>query len=160
MRAVSSETPVPSVQTSSTLHSYNVRICHWINVVACAYLLWSGVYLFLNFPALYWGHTGFQGYPALFSLEDWGISWEEAGALGSRRVGRTYHFTFAWVFLINGLVYVGWNLYSTHFRNRMLPARDELSVAHVRKELSDHLRWRSRGHAPDGRYGTLKKRPT
>lgn len=145
------------METSCTLHSYNVRICHWINVVACAYLLWSGVHLFLDFPALYWGHTGFRGYPAWFSLEDWGISWEEAGALGQRRVGRTYHFTLAWVFLINGLVYVGWNLYSTHFRNRMLPARDELSVAHVSKELRNRLRWRSRRHAPDGRYGTLQK---
>ena len=26
-----------------------------------------------------------------------------------------------WVFLINGLVYVGWNLHSRHFRDRMLP---------------------------------------
>lgn len=155
--AVTSETLPPSVETPSTLHSYNVRVCHWINVVACAYLLWSGMSMFLDFPALYWGHTGFQGYPALFSLEDWGLSWEEAGALASRRVGRTYHFTSAWVFLINGLVYVGWSLYSTHFRNRLLPVRDELSVAHVRKELRDHLRWRSRGHAPDGRYGTLQK---
>ncbi len=33
----------------------------------------------------------------------------------------------AWVFLINGLVYVVWNLYSSHFRNRMWPARDERS---------------------------------
>ena len=113
--------------------------------------------MFLDFPELYWGHTGFRGYPAWFRLEDWGISWEKAGALGNRRVGRTYHFTFAWAFLINGLVYVGWNLYSTHFRNRMLPGRDELRVAHVWKDMHNHLRWRSRRHTPDGRYGTLQK---
>lgn len=113
--------------------------------------------MFLDFPELYWGRTGFRGYPAWFRLEDWGISWEKAGALGNRRVGRTYHFTFAWAFLINGLVYVGWNLYSTHFRNRMLPARDELGVAHVWKDMRNHLRWRTRRHAPDGRYGTLQK---
>ena len=64
---------------------------------------------------------------------------------------------FAWVFLINGLVYVVWNLYSTHFRNRMWPARDEWTLAHVRTELRDHLRWRSRRHAPNGSYGTLQK---
>jgi thiosulfate reductase cytochrome b subunit len=61
------------------------------------------------------------------------------------------------VFLINGLVYVGWNLYARHFRNRMLPARDELTAAHVRRELRDHFRWRSRRHASDGSYGTLQK---
>jgi thiosulfate reductase cytochrome b subunit len=110
--------PVP--ETPGPGHSYNVRICHWINFIACVYLLWSGVHIFLDFPELYWGHTGYRGFPAAFRLEDWGLSWEEAGALGDRRWGRNYHFTAAWVFLINGFVYVLWNLYSSHFRSRML----------------------------------------
>jgi len=110
----------PAQDTSGIAHSYNVRICHWINVVACVYLLWSGVHILLDFPELYWGDTGYRGYPAAFRLADWGLSWDEAGALGDRRWGRNYHFTFAWVFLINGFVYVVWNLYSKHFRNRML----------------------------------------
>jgi thiosulfate reductase cytochrome b subunit len=152
-----SEPRRPAVETSSTGHSYNVRICHWVNVVACAYLLWSGVHIFLDFPELYWGHTGYRGYPAAFRLADWGISWEEAGAFGDRRWGRNYHFTVAWVFLINGLVYVCWNLYSKHFRSRMLPARDEWTVAHVRSELRGHLPWRSRKRDLHGRYDTLQK---
>ena len=45
----------PAADTSATVHSYSVRICHWINVVACAYLLWSGVHILLDFPELYWG---------------------------------------------------------------------------------------------------------
>src|SRR6476620_5324691 len=137
-----SEAQRPSAK-ASTAHSLNVRICHWINVVACVYLLWSGIHIFLDFPELYWGHTGYRGYPAAFRLADWGLSWDEAGKIGDRRWGRNYHFTFAWVFLINGLVYVGWNLYSRHFRNQMLPARDELTVANVRTELVDHVPWRS-----------------
>ena len=110
----------PAAQASNTVHSYNVRICHWINVVACVYLIWSGIHIFLDFPELYWGHTGYRGYPAAFRLADWGLSWEDAGRIGDRRWGRTAHFTAAWVFLINGFVYVAWNLYSRHFRNRML----------------------------------------
>ena len=154
--ALISEPPRPTAETSRTVHSYNVRICHWINVVACVYLLWSGIHILLDFPELYWGTTGYRGYPAAFRLADWGLSWDDAGKLGDRRWGRNYHFTFAWVFLINGLVYVGWNLYSRHFRNQMWPARHELTVAHVRTELRDHLRWRSRGtsHAS---YGSLQK---
>ena len=107
--------------TSNPVHSYSVRICHWINVIACAYLLVSGVHILLDFPELYWGHTGYRGYPAIFKLSDWGLSWDEAGKLGDRRWGRNYHVTFAWVFLINGLVYVGWNLYTSHFREQMVP---------------------------------------
>ena len=151
------EPPQPAAGTSGTVHSYSVRICHWINVVTCAYLLVSGVHIFLDFPELYWGHTGYRGYPAAFRLADWGLSWEEAGALGDRRWGRNYHFTVAWVFLINGLAYVGWNLYSSHFRKRMLPARDELTVARVRTELRHHFRWRSDRRVSHGSYGTLQK---
>ena len=151
------ETLRPATDASSTVHSYNVRICHWINVVACAYLLVSGVHIFLDFPELYWGHTGYRGYPAAFKLADWGLSWDDAGKLGDRRWGRNYHFTVAWVFLFNGLVYVGWNLYSRHFRDRMVPARDELTRVHVRADLRDHFRWRSGRHASNGRYGTLHK---
>ena len=120
---VTSQLAPSGVETSSAVHSYSVRICHWINVIACGYLLVSGVHILLDFPELYWGHTGYRGYPAIFKLSDWGLSWEAAGKLGDRRWGRNYHVTFAWVFLINGLVYVAWNLYTTHFRKRMLPAR-------------------------------------
>lgn len=158
------ESPGPAADASSTVHSYNVRICHWINLVACVYLLWSGIHIFLDFPELYWGHTGYRGYPAAFRLADWGLSWDDAGKLGDRRWGRNYHFTFAWVFLLNGVVYVGWNLYSRHFRKEMVPARDELRAAHVGSELRDHFRWRSRTHTSDGLpraesrgYGSLQK---
>jgi thiosulfate reductase cytochrome b subunit len=139
------------------LHSYNVRICHWINVIAGTYLVLSGIHIFLDFPELYWGNTGYQGYPALFRLADWGISWDEAAALGDRMWGRNYHFTFAWVFMINGLVYAGWNLARGHFRRNLLPGRDELSGAHLRGEISEHLRWPRRSHESTRSYGTLQK---
>jgi thiosulfate reductase cytochrome b subunit len=144
-------------QTSRSAHSYSVRICHWINVIACGYLLWSGVHILLDFPELYWGDTGYRGYPAIFRLADWGLSWEAAGRIGDRRWGRNYHVTFAWVFLLNGLVYVGWNLYTRHFRKRMVPARDELTMTHVRTEVRDHFRWRSPRRASSDSYGTLQK---
>jgi thiosulfate reductase cytochrome b subunit len=71
--------------------------------------------------------------------------------------GRNYHVTFAWVFLLNGLAYVGWNVWSRHFRDRMLPARGELTTGRLRTELRDQLRWRSGAHAADGHYGTIQK---
>ena len=134
-----SEKANPGAPRWIALHSYNVRICHWINAVAGAYLLLSGIHIFLDFPELYWGHTGYQGYPAIFRLADWGISWDEAGAMGNRMWGRNYHFTFAWVFLLNGLVYAGWSLATGHLRDRLLPRRDELTAAHLHAELRDHL---------------------
>lgn len=139
------------------LHSANVRICHWINVVAGAYLLLSGIHIFLDFPELYWGHTGYQGHPAFFRLADWGLSWDEAGELGNRMWGRNYHFTFAWVFMINGVAYAGWNLARGHFWRNLLPGRAELTSAHLRGEIGEHLRWPRRSHASTRSYGTLQK---
>ena len=138
-------------------YSYNVRICHWVNVLAGGYLLVSGIHIFLDFPELYWGHTGYQGYPAIFRLSDWGISWDTAGSMGNRMWGRNYHFTFAWVFLINGLVYVVWNVATGAGRDRMLPRHDELTLVNLRSDLRDHLRWPTRTRTSTGRYGTLQQ---
>ncbi len=147
--------PRPGARKWIARHSYNVRICHWINVIAGGYLLVSGIHIFLDFPELYWGHTGYQGYPAVFWLSDWGISWDQAGAMGDRMWGRNYHFTFAWVLLINGLVYVVWNIKTGYFRDHMLPRRNELTFAHLGADLRIRLFSPARGSAMS--YGTLQK---
>lgn len=130
-------------------HALNVRLCHWINLIAVGYLLVSGVHILLDFPELYWGKTGFRGYPAAFRLADVGISWDQASAWGNRRWGRNSHFTFAWVFVINGLVYVGWSLFRRHFRRSMVPARTSPGTA-----MSTSAPTHSDAASP--RYGTLQ----
>lgn len=138
-------------------HSYNVRICHWVNLIASVYLLVSGVHIFLDFPELYWGHTGYRGYPAIFKLSDWGMSWDRAGEVGDRMWGRNYHITFAWIFLLNGVVYVGWNLAAGYFREQMSLRRVELTLANLWADLRRHLRWGARRHASTSAYGVLQK---
>ena len=135
-------------------HNRNVRICHWINVIAFCYLVVSGVHVFLDFPELYWGKVGFRGHPAVFRLSDWGISWDEAGEMGDRRWGRNYHFLFAWISVINGLVYVSWNVWNKHFRRNLLPSRDELTRQSLKTDLVDHLRLR----APEAQAATASCR--
>ncbi len=146
-----------SAKESVALHSVNVRICHWINVIAGGYLLVSGVHIFLDFPELYWGHTGYQGFPAVFKLSDWGLSWDAAGEMGNRMWGRNYHFTFAWVFLLNGLVYGVWSMMTGHFRDRMRPRRDQLTPARLWADFREHLPWRVSNRASATTYGTLQR---
>ena len=138
-------------------YNRNVRICHWINVIAFCYLVVSGIHVFLDFPELYWGKVGFRGHPAVFKLEDWGISWDEAAEMGDRRWGRNYHFLFAWISVINGLVYVSWNLWNKHFRQNLLPSRDELSRKSLKSDLVDHVRLRAPKSKASGRYSVLQK---
>jgi thiosulfate reductase cytochrome b subunit len=138
-------------------HSYNARICHWINVVSFGYLVLSGILIFLQFPELYWGKVGFQGYDAVFKLSNWGLSWEEADALGNRLWGRNYHFLFAWVFVINGLVYLSWNLWKKPFYQKMFPRRDELTLKHFKAEIGNKIRFRTPKGDAARHYSVLQK---
>ena len=55
--------------------------------------------------------------------------------------GRHWHFFFAWVFVINGLIYLGANLANGHLKN-LVPTRRQLSLGHLWQEVRDHARLR------------------
>ena len=88
---------------------------------------------------------------------DWGLSWDEAGELGNRMWGRNYHFTFAWVFLGNGLAYVAWGLWKGRLLERLWPRRGEASPRAITSDLRRHLRWPRRHHDATESYGPLQK---
>ncbi|MDP6653285.1 MAG: cytochrome b/b6 domain-containing protein, partial [Gammaproteobacteria bacterium] len=92
-----------------------------------------------------------------FKLSDWGLSWEEADALGNRRWGRNYHYLFAWVFVINGLIFLGWNLWQKRFYSKMLPSREELSGKHLKADMKDHIQFRAPTGAATRQYSVLQK---
>ena len=126
-------------------------------MVAFCYLVVSGVHIFLDFPELYWGKVGFQGHDAVFKLSDWGISWDEAGAMGNRRWGRNYHFLFAWISVINGTIYVGWNLWNKYFHKNLFLGRNELNWQSLKTDFVDHVRLRVSKGTSVGRYSGLQK---
>ena len=138
-------------------HSYNARICHWIMALSFFYLLYSGIMIFLHFPELYWGKVGFQGYPAIFRLEDWGISWERAEELGDRRWGRNYHYMFAWVFVLNGIIFLAWNAWQKKFYRKMLPSHDQLTLVNLTSETKKHIRFKPHTGSEAKRYNLLQK---
>jgi thiosulfate reductase cytochrome b subunit len=49
-------------------HPLPVRLWHWLNAVAIAVLLLTGLLLFDIHPRLYWGDDGHVGMPAFFSI--------------------------------------------------------------------------------------------
>ena len=71
--------------------------------------------------------------------------------------GRHWHFFFAWLFAINGAVYLVGGLLSRHFRRDLLPTRAELAPAHLLHEVVDHAKL----HFPKGEaarhYNVLQK---
>ncbi len=71
-----------------------------------------------------------RGFPAWLTVP----SYQDLAA------GRRWHFFFAWLFAINGAVYLVGGLVTRHFRRDLLPTKAELAPAHLVKEVVDHAK--------------------
>ncbi|HVI31874.1 cytochrome b/b6 domain-containing protein [Phenylobacterium sp.] len=71
--------------------------------------------------------------------------------------GRRWHFFFAWLFVINGLVYLGSGLLGGHLRRDLLPTRDQLAPRSIRQDIVDHLKLRFPKGEAARTYNLLQK---
>jgi thiosulfate reductase cytochrome b subunit len=71
--------------------------------------------------------------------------------------GRRWHFFFAWLFVINGLIYMAYGFIARHFRRDLLPTTDELTPSHLGHEIADHARLRFPKGEKARRYNALQK---
>jgi len=72
-------------------------------------------------------------------------------------LARDWHFAMAWLFVLNGAVYLLFGLFSGHFRRDLVPEAGELKPRHVLADIWNHVRMRRpRGEAAR-RYNVLQK---
>jgi thiosulfate reductase cytochrome b subunit len=72
-------------------------------------------------------------------------------------LARDWHFALAWLFVLNGAVYLLFGLLSGHFWRDLLPARAEMRPRHILRDVWNHLLMRrARGEAAR-RYNVLQK---
>jgi len=72
-------------------------------------------------------------------------------------LARDWHFAMAWLFVLNGAVYLLFGLVTGHFRRDLVPAAGELRPPHVLADIWNHVRLRRpRGEAAR-RYNVLQK---
>jgi thiosulfate reductase cytochrome b subunit len=69
-------------------------------------------------------------------------------------MGRHWHFFFAWLFVINGLAYVLYAIFSGHLTRDLLPTRDELR--RIGRSIKDHLLFRHETGEAAKRYNVLQ----
>ena len=156
-------------------HSALVRITHWINVVSLVVLLMSGLQIFNEHPALYWGKSSNTGKPALLEVKDgllWGKTydtglpplieveskfptWMTISSVHDLAIGRRWHFFFAWLFVINGLVYLVHSIASRHLGRDLKPTREDWRG--IGRSLKDHLLLRHPQGEAAKRYNVLQK---
>jgi thiosulfate reductase cytochrome b subunit len=88
-----------------------------------------------------------RGFPAWATVP----SWRDLAS------GRRWHFFFAWLFVINGLVYLAAALLGGHLRRDLLPTREQVRPRHVWRDLIDHARLRFPKGEAARTYNLLQK---
>jgi thiosulfate reductase cytochrome b subunit len=70
-------------------------------------------------------------------------------------MGRRWHFFFAWVFFVNGALYVAYSIITRHFSRDLLPTREDWRS--IGRSLLDHLRLRHPTGEAARHYNVLQK---
>jgi thiosulfate reductase cytochrome b subunit len=97
-------------------HARAIRWMHWLNVPLLTVMIWSGL-------LIYWANDVYRldlGVVSFHFFPDW---FYKALNLEFRLAeGMAWHFTFMWLFAINGLAYVLYTIISGEWRH-LLPNR-------------------------------------
>ncbi|MFI4934407.1 MAG: cytochrome b/b6 domain-containing protein, partial [Caulobacterales bacterium] len=72
-------------------------------------------------------------------------------------LGRRWHFFFAWVFAINGLIYLATTLIGGHLKRDLLPSGSQLAPSHVLHEIWTHMRLKFPKGEEARHYNVLQK---
>ena len=126
-----------------------IRLAHWINVPVLTIMAMSGLQIFVAYP-----HFGPQGGQWSVPLADgWTPpDWARAGKwlAGARHL----HFAFAWLLLINALLYVGYQFQSSECMRRFFwPPRD---IRPAFQQLAYYVRLRKEP-PPTDLYNSLQR---
>jgi thiosulfate reductase cytochrome b subunit len=159
-------------------HTRWIRICHWIMAASVLSLAFSGFFILMAHPRLYWGAVGNDLTPALLELP---ISrnyrhggWEpsipffaDAGSpvsavrtydiLNENSWGRSLHFLAAWFLVVTTAVYVLSGIFTGHARRDLVPGASELTPRLFWQDLVGHLRLHIQPTAGGPPYGLLQK---
>ena len=70
-------------------------------------------------------------------------------------MGRRWHFLFAWIWVVNGLCYVGYSIWSRHLSGDLTVTRGDWRS--IGRSVIDHLRFRHPEGEEAKRYNVLQK---
>jgi thiosulfate reductase cytochrome b subunit len=139
-------------------HALPTRLVHWTNALAVFILLMSGLNILFAHPWLYWGHDGHSGIDAWLHLNSMAdFSWAMLPSGRNLADARHWHFFFAWVLVIGGVLYMLAGLFNGHLRRDLWPNRTDVSPKHLAHEVIDHARLRFPKGEAALRYNSLQK---
>ena len=117
------------------LHPLPLRIMHWINAVAIFIMIGSGWRIY-NDDILF----GWLRFPDFLVIGKWA------------QYGLQWHFFGMWIFVLNGLAYLAYGLFTGRFRQKLFP----ISLREVLITVGDALRLRL-SHEDPTVYNVVQK---
>lgn len=134
-------------------HPLIVRLTHWLNVLAMTILVMSGINILMAHPHLYWGMASTFDSPWLSvpMAPDWLMVPQYRNLAGARG----WHFLFAWIFVLNGLIYLAFITIGGRLRRVIAPTRADL--ADIPHSVVEHARLRFPTGEAARRYNVLQK---
>ncbi len=119
-------TPPPPQAIAIYEHPLVIRITHWVNAVSLTVMILSGIQIFAAFPSFSAKvpQNNFITYPPQFTPTSVG-GWFRGLALGGWLAGAwNWHFLFVWPFVISGVLYVVYQIFTGRFRALLFVPRD------------------------------------
>ena len=142
-REIGQNRPVPR-------HPVWVRTTHWLGAASLVGLAVSGTAILLALPRLFWGETGANDAPAWLTLP-LPINLEQTGW------GRNVHFLSAWIFVLNGFIYLTLAALTGRLFSRLLPTREQVRPTAIIADIRQHLAMRRQSEPPPSRYNVMQK---
>ena len=136
-------------------HSLPVRAWHWLNALSLLLLLMSGLQIFNAYPRLHWGQFGADADHAWLEIRGGWPGWMTVPGFPDLADGRRWHFFFAWLFVLNGLVYFLWTVFSGHLKRDLAPDRRDWRG--FLQSILDHIRLKHPTGEEAKRYNVLQK---
>src|SRR5580704_606544 len=124
-----------SSERGKRLHPLAVRIMHWVNALAMIIMIGSGWKIYNDEVLFGWLH-----FPEWMT-----VGGEAQGAL-------QWHFFAMWLLMANGLIYIGYGLFTGRFRRKLLPIRPREVLADVGEALRFRL-----SHQDITRYNAVQR---
>jgi thiosulfate reductase cytochrome b subunit len=178
------DVPVPAPTAAPApfyRHKLPTRLWHWTNALSVFVMLMSGLMILSAHPRLYWGAYGANADHAWFEILPGhvrvaGLTLPGFGIFGVSSGGQNYtvnplftipshydlagsrewHFAFAWLLVVPGILYLAWTLIGRHKRE-LAPTRDELRPAHILHDINEHAHLRFPTGEAAKRYNILQK---
>ena len=142
-----------SEQMARMVHPRAIRWLHWINFPLLVIMIWSGLRIYWAEDVYAFGIGSWQWF-AFFP--EW--LYEQLGLERRLARGMAFHFSFGWLFVINGSIYAAYLALSGEWRT-ILP--DRRSAAEARDVVLHDLHVRRRGRRvpkpPQGVYNAAQR---